>query len=92
MFCLWHIRKAWKDNTVQKIKDPILRVQILKVVADIMYSSDLIQGEAAVTRAKLKITGMRDDLQRFYPLFRGNMEWKNCNVGNRQSKFFSLWT
>ena len=52
MLCLWHVRKAWKENVVQKIKDETLRVQILKVVEDIMYSSDLIQGEAAVTRAK----------------------------------------
>ena len=49
MLCLWHVRKVWKDNTVQKIKDETLRVQILKVVEDIMYSSDVIQGEAAVT-------------------------------------------
>jgi hypothetical protein len=33
----------------------------LKVVEDIRYSSDLIQGVTAVTRAKLKIAGMRDD-------------------------------
>ena len=26
-----------------------------------MYSNDLIEGEAAVIRAKLKIDGMRDD-------------------------------
>ena len=61
MLCLWHVRKAWKENVVQKIKDETLRVKILKVVEDIMYSSDLIQGEAAVTRAKVKIVGMRDD-------------------------------
>ena len=44
-----------------KNKEEALRVQILKVVEDIMYSSDFIQGEVAVTRAKLKIGNMRDD-------------------------------
>ena len=61
MLCLWHVRNAWKENTIQKIKEEALRVQILKVVEDIMYSSDFIQGEVVVTRAKLKIGSMRDD-------------------------------
>ena len=59
MLCLWHVRKAWKENAVQKIKDETLRVQVLKAVEEIMYSSDLIQGEAAVIRAKQKIAGLR---------------------------------
>ena len=64
MLCLWDVRKTWKDNAVQKIKDQILHVQILKVVEDIMYSDDLIQREASVIRAKLKIAGMQDNFSR----------------------------
>lgn len=62
MLCLWHVRKAWKENAVQKIKDESLRVSVLKAVEEIMYSTDLIQGEVAVLRAKQKIAGLR---QRF---------------------------
>ena len=59
MLCLWHVRKAWKEDAVQKIKDETLRVHVLKAVEEIMYSSDLIQGEGAVIRAKQKINGIR---------------------------------
>jgi hypothetical protein len=55
MLCLWHVRKASKENAIQNIKDETLCVCILKVVEDIMYSNDYIQGEAAVTDAKLKL-------------------------------------
>ena len=61
MLCLWHVKKTWKNNAVQKIKDLILRIQILKVVEEIMYFNDLIRGEAVMTRAKLKIVGMQVD-------------------------------
>ena len=62
MLCLWHVRKAWKENAVQKIKDETLRVSVLKAVEEIMYSPDLVQGQEAVERAKEKIRGLR---QRF---------------------------
>jgi hypothetical protein len=48
MLCVWHVRKAWKENVVQKIKNESLRVSVLKAVEEIMYSTDLIQGDVAV--------------------------------------------
>ena len=62
MLCLWHVRKAWIENDVQKIKDESLRVSVLKVVEEIMYSTNVIQGNVAILRAKQKIGGLR---QRF---------------------------
>ena len=60
MLCLWHVRKAWKENAVQKIKDESLRVQVLKAVEEIMYSPDLADGDIAVERARQKIAGLRE--------------------------------
>ena len=60
-FVFGMLGRLGKRMRYKRLKDETLRVRILKVVEDIMYFSDLIQGEAAVTRAKLKITGMRDD-------------------------------
>lgn len=48
---------------VQKIKDETLRVRILNDVEDIIYSNDLVQGEAKITWINLKIVGLQDDPQ-----------------------------
>jgi hypothetical protein len=52
MLCLWHVRKAWAENVVKKVPDPDIRVQILKGLASVMYSSDGRKGQNAVEYAK----------------------------------------
>jgi hypothetical protein len=49
-------------SSSEKIKDESLRVSVLKAVEEIMYSTNLIQRDVAVLRAKQKIVGLR---QRF---------------------------
>ncbi|KAG0571816.1 hypothetical protein KC19_VG045200 [Ceratodon purpureus] len=62
MLSLWHVQKAWKENVLQKIKDETLQVAVFKAIEEIMYSTDLIEGDSAVVRAQQKIRDLR---QRF---------------------------
>ena len=59
MLCLWHVRKAWAKNIVQKIKDPELRLQILKGIARVMYSTGQAIGATAVDQAKKKLKDLK---------------------------------
>jgi hypothetical protein len=59
MLCLWHVRKAWAENVVRKIVDSHLRVEVLKGIADIMYTRDGSKGANAVTRAEQKFKDLK---------------------------------
>ena len=48
LLCLWHVRKAWLENAIQKIKANYLRTLVLQDCADLMYGNKLLEGEAAV--------------------------------------------
>ena len=52
MFCFWHVRKVWKKNTVQKIKDKTLCVRVSNVVEDIMYSNESQQTRVSLEKRK----------------------------------------
>lgn len=72
LFSLWYVRKAWNENAVNKIGDPLLRVEILKAAANIMYSSDLNQGLVVVRVAEDKTK----DLVRSYPAPKDFVDFK----------------
>jgi hypothetical protein len=63
MLCLWHVRKAWTENVVRKISDPILRVEVLKGIAQVMYTTDGNKGNNTVAQAQQKF----DDLKLQFP-------------------------
>jgi hypothetical protein len=71
MLCLWHVRKAWVENVVRKIADSHLRVEVLKGIADIMYTRDGSKGANAVTRAEQKF----EDLKLQFPMARKFMDY-----------------
>jgi hypothetical protein len=59
MLCLWHVRKAWAENLVQKINSLELRLEIHKGLADLIYSSDLLSGAEAVEHAVRKFEELK---------------------------------
>jgi hypothetical protein len=59
MLCLWHVRKAWAENAVKKIFDPILRVEVLKGIAQVMYTTDGSKDNNAVAQAQQKFDNLK---------------------------------
>lgn len=59
MLCLWHVRKAWLENAIQKIKAEYLRVLILQELGDLMYNNGGAVGAEAIRRAKEKFIELK---------------------------------
>ena len=54
MLCLWHVRKAWVEDVVKKVSDPMLKVEVLKGIANVMYTTNGSKGSNVVAQAQQK--------------------------------------